>query len=85
MKILTRRNAMLGWGTWKAAKGIAKYYKAKGSLPTTSSAAAKRRKAKRKRIVAGALAAVGSIALLKRMRKHKHETGDMPSSTGSAP
>jgi len=83
MKILTRRNAMLGWGTWKAAKGIAKYHKAKSSVPNTPSAA-KKKKSKRRKLVAGTLAAIGSIALLKRMRKHKHETGDMPSSTGSA-
>ena len=36
MKILTRRNAMLGWATWKAAKGIAKYQKAKKAIPTPS-------------------------------------------------
>ena len=84
MKILTRRNAMLGWGTWKAAKGIAKYYKARGRLPTTSATAAKKKKAKRKKIVAGLLATVGSIAILKSLRKHRHDPGDLPSSTGSA-
>ena len=33
MKILTKRNAMLGWATWRAAKGIAKYHKAKKAVP----------------------------------------------------
>ena len=84
MKILTRRNAMLGWATWRAAKGIAKYHKAKGTIPTTPGAAAKKKKAKRKRIVAGALATLGSIALLKKLRRRKPQTGEFSSSTGSS-
>jgi hypothetical protein len=83
MKILTKRNAMLGWATFKTAKGVAKYYKAKGSLPATPGSAAKKKKAKRKRVVAGALAALGSVALLKKLRRRKPQTGESPSSTGS--
>jgi len=69
MKILNRRNAMLGWATWRAAKGIAKYHKAKKSIPNPR---AKKTSKKRKagKILAGAAAAVGVTALVKRKRKH---------------
>ena len=80
MKILTRRNAMLGWATWKTAKGVAKYHKAKGNLPQSTTAKQKSKKKKRK-IVAGALAAVGSIALLKRMRR-RGSSEHAPDSSG---
>jgi hypothetical protein len=68
MKILTRRNAMLGWATWKAAKGIAKYQKAKKSIPTPVKKTSKKKKAGK--VLAGAAAAAGVTALLKRKRKH---------------
>jgi hypothetical protein len=68
MKILTRRNAMLGWATWKAAKGIAKYQKAKKSIPTPAKKTSKKKKAGK--VLAGAAAAAGVTALLKRKRKH---------------
>jgi hypothetical protein len=70
MKILTRRNAMLGWATWKAAKGIAKYQKAKKSLPNpTAKKSSKKKKAGK--VIAGVGAAIGTVALLKK-RKGKH-------------
>jgi hypothetical protein len=81
MKILTKRNAMLGWATWKTAKGVAKFYKAKGSLPNTPMTP-KKKKSKKKRagVVAGVLAAVGGLAFLKRRHKgHEHES--VPGST----
>jgi LPXTG cell wall anchor motif len=80
MKILTRRNAMLGWATWKTAKGIAKYQKAKKALPTT--APKKTSKKKKFARVAGVGAAIGGVALLKRKRKHAHEGGDSPTTSG---
>jgi hypothetical protein len=67
MKILTKRNAMLGWATWKTAKGIAKYQKAKKSLPNPAT----KKKSKKKRVgkvVAGAGAAIGTVALLKKRK-----------------
>jgi hypothetical protein len=76
MKILTRRNAMLGWATWKAAKGIAKYHKAKGAIPNTP-VTPKKKKSKKKRAgtIAGIAAAAGSVMLLKRRRKsHAHQS-----------
>jgi hypothetical protein len=69
MKILTRRNAMLGWATWKAAKGIAKYQKARKSLPSpTTKKTSKKKKAGK--VLAGAAAAAGATALVKRKRRH---------------
>ena len=71
MKILTRRNAMLGWATWKAAKGIAKYQKAKKALPTpTAKKTSKKKKAGK--ALAGVAAAAGVTALIKRKRGHSH-------------
>jgi hypothetical protein len=79
MKILTRRNAVLGWATWKAAKGIAKYQKAKKSLPNpTAKKTSKKKKAGK--ILAGVGAAVGVTALLKK-RKGKH-AGPTPGTSG---
>jgi hypothetical protein len=74
MKILTKRNAMLGWATWKTAKGIAKYQKARKSLPNpTAKKTSKKKKAGK--ILAGTAAAVGVTALLKRKRGHGHGHG----------
>jgi len=79
MKVLTKRNAMLGWATWKAAKGIAKYHKAKDAVPTKKKTTSKKKKAAR---VAGAAAAVGGLVLLKRKRRGGHSHGaDFPSSS----
>jgi hypothetical protein len=71
MKILTKRNAMLGWATWKAAKGIAKYQKAKKALPTpTPKKTSKKKKAGK--ALAGVAAAAGVTALINRKRGHDH-------------
>ena len=80
MKVLTKRNAMLGWATWRAAKGIAKYHKAKGSLPNTP-VTRKKKKSKKKRAgtLAGILGAVGGLALLKRQRKRQAHDSDSSS------
>ena len=75
-KILNKRNAMIGWATWKTAKGIAKYQKAKKSLPTTAKHKSSKKKAGK--VLAGVAAAVGVTALVKRKRKH----GDTPSASG---
>ena len=80
MKILTKRNAMLGWATWKTAKGIAKYQKAKRALPSpTAKKPSKKKKAGK--VLAGVAAAAGVTALLKRKRKHggdHHAHGSSP-------
>ena len=47
MKILTKRNATLGWATWKTAKGVAKYEKAKKAIPTPAAKAKKTSKKKK--------------------------------------
>ena len=76
MKVLTKRNAMLGWATWRAAKGIAKYHKAKGKIPDTP-VTRKKKTSKKKRAgqLAGVAAAIGGVVLLKRKRKsHAHDT-----------
>jgi hypothetical protein len=59
---------MLGWATWKAAKGIAKYQKAKKSIPTPTKKTSKKKKAGK--VIAGAAAAAGVTAMIKRKRKH---------------
>jgi hypothetical protein len=82
MKILTRRNAMLGWATWKAAKGISRYHRAKTALPNPTSAHKKKSKKKKSAIFAGTAAAIGGVALLKRKRKHKNDVS--PSSGTSS-
>jgi hypothetical protein len=81
MKILTKRNAMLGWATWKTAKGIAKYQKAKKSLPSSTVKKSSKKK-KAGKILAGAAAAVGVTAVLKKRKgKHTHG-GSTPGSSG---
>ena len=88
MKILTKRNAMLGWATWKTAKGVAKYQKAKKAIPTPAAKAKKTSKKKKAgKILAGAAAAVGVTALVKRKRKHggdHHAHGSDHHSHGSS-
>ena len=66
MKILTRRNAMLGWATWRAAKGITKVHKAKTSIPNPRA-----KKTSKKKKAGKALAGVAAAArawLIKRKR-----------------
>jgi len=69
MKILTKRNAMLGWATWKTAKGVAKYQKAKKSLPNPTAKKPSKKKRAGK-VLAGVAAAAGVTALVKRKRSH---------------
>ena len=79
MKILTKRNAMLGWATWRAAKGIAKYHKAKKAIPNPMA----KKPSKKKKVgkaLAGVAAAVGVTALLKRKRSRGHHHA--PDSSG---
>lgn len=61
MKIVNRRNAVLGWMTWRVGKGMAKR-KARGAMPGKP----EKSKTKKPAILAGVLAAVGITALLKR-------------------
>ena len=62
---------MLGWATWKAAKGIAKYQKAKKALPTpTAKKTSKKKKAGK--ALAGVAAAAGVTAVIKRKRGQSH-------------
>ena len=66
MKILTKRNAMIGWTTWKVAKGIAKYERAKKSLATPGGSRSRKKTAA---IAAAATAAVaGTVAVLSRRK-----------------
>ena len=69
MKILTKRNAMLGWATWRAAKGIAKYHKAKKALPNPIAKKPSKKK-KAGKAVAGVAAAAGVAAIVKRKRRN---------------
>ena len=81
MKVLTKRNAMLGWATWRAAKGIAKYHKAKKAIPTPKKKTSKKKKVGK--ILAGTAAAVGVTALVKKSkRRHHHAGGDAPGTSG---
>jgi hypothetical protein len=71
---------MLGWATWKAAKGIAKYHKAKKSIPNPRPKKTSKKK-KAGRVIAGAAAAAGMTALIKRKRKHGDDYHASDSST----
>jgi hypothetical protein len=64
MKIVTKRNALLGFLTWKVGKGMAKK-KARGALPHRHSGHSKKKPA----LLAGIAAALGITALIKR-KKH---------------
>jgi hypothetical protein len=82
MKILTRRNAMLGWATWKAAKGIAKYQKAKKAIPNpTAKKTSKKKKAGK--ALAGVAAAAGVTAVIKRKRGQSHGDSYSPPDSSS--
>jgi ferric-dicitrate binding protein FerR (iron transport regulator) len=80
MKILTRRNAMLGWATWKTAKGIAKYHKAKKALPNPTSKKPSKKKRAGKAL-AGVAAVAGVAALVKRKGRHGGGHHDAPDSS----
>jgi hypothetical protein len=71
MKIVTKRNAMLGWLTWKVGKGMAKK-KARSAVPGRSRARSRKKPA----IFAGLAAAVGITALLKRKRQGGEHSSD---------
>lgn len=58
MSIVNRRNALIGWVVVKAGKRAAKR-KAQGAVPT----------ARTGRAVAGALAALGGLLMLKRKKR----------------
>jgi hypothetical protein len=66
MGIMNKRNAVLGWATWKVGKGMMKK-KAKGAVPRKAQSSSKKKPA----IFAG-LAALGGLAVLKRKRKAHH-------------
>jgi LPXTG-motif cell wall-anchored protein len=68
MGIFNKRNAMLGWLTWKVGKGAAKK-KAKGAMPGKSQTGGKNKPA----LFAGIAAALGGAALLRRRRKDGDE------------
>jgi MYXO-CTERM domain-containing protein len=71
MGILNKRNAVLGWLTWKVGKGVAKK-KAKSAVPGKSQAGGKRKPA----LFAGVAAALGGAALLRRRRKDGDELSE---------
>ena len=58
MSIVNRRNALIGWVVLKAGKRAAKK-KAQGAVPTARTGGA----------VAGALAALGGLLMLKRKKR----------------
>ncbi len=70
MGIVNKRNAVLGWVTWKVGKGVAKK-KAKDAIPHKSQQHKRRTPA----LIAGAAAAAGSVLVLKRKRKGKGGEG----------
>ena len=70
-KILTKRNAVLGWAAWKVGKGMFKK-KSKGLLHGQSHSGGGKKK--KVGLIAGIGATLGGLALLKRKRK----SGDTP-------
>jgi hypothetical protein len=75
MKLFTKRNAMLGWATWRFAKGIAKWHGAKNALPSRS----RRPSRKKPALIAGAAAAAVAVAATV-TRKKKRNGGETPPS-----
>jgi hypothetical protein len=74
MGIVNKRNALLGWLTWRVGKGIAKK-KVKSAVPVPgkSQSGGSRKPA----LFAGIAAAVGGAAWLRRKRKSGEEhSGD---------
>ena len=68
MGILNKRNAVLGWLTWKVGKGVAKK-KAKDAIPGKPH----RRKGRKPAVLAGVAAALGSVFFFLRRRKDRGE------------
>ena len=64
MGILNKRNAVLGWLTWKVGKGMAKK-KARGAVPRRG----EERKRRKPTFFAGLAAALGSVFFFARKRK----------------
>ena len=67
MSIVNRRNAVLGWATWQAAKRLAAH-KARSAVPTGES---KGRPIKR--LIVGALAAGAAVAAFIFLRREDEE------------
>jgi hypothetical protein len=72
MGILNRRNAVLGWGTWKIAKRVLRK-KARDAVPGTVEGS----KRPNKGAIVSALAAAGGALLFWRKRS-KSETPEAP-------
>ena len=70
MTILNKRNAILGWGVWQAAKAQAKR-KVKQSLPTNGD-----RKLGKKTAVAAAAAAGGALLFWRRRSSRNGSDSD---------
>jgi hypothetical protein len=64
MGIVNKRNALLGWLTWRVGKGIAKK-KVKSAVPVKSQSPRRRKPA----LLAGIAATIGGAAWLRRKRK----------------
>lgn len=73
MSIVNKRNAVLGWLTWKVGKGVAKK-KAKEAIPHKSHHGGRRRKPA---VLAG-IAALGGALLFWRKGKGGHHEGSGP-------
>jgi hypothetical protein len=69
MGIVNKRNAVLGWLTWKVGKGVAKK-KAKEAIPHSSHSGKRRKPA----VLAG-IAALGGALLFWRKGKGGHHEG----------
>ena len=65
-KVLTKRNAVLGWATWSVGKRLAKR-KAKGAVPGVEGGHLNRS------AIATALAALGGLLLFWRRKRRDHE------------
>ena len=66
-KVLTKRNAVLGWATWSVAKRFARR-KAKGAVPGVESRRPNRS------AIATALAALGGLFLFWRKKRRSDES-----------
>jgi hypothetical protein len=71
MGIVNKRNALLGWLTWRVGKGIAKK-KVKSAVPVAGKSQSSRKPA----LFAGIAAAIGGAAWLRRKRKSGGEHTD---------
>ena len=66
MSIVNRRNAVLDWMTWLGVKSLAKS-KTRAAVPAVK----EKRPNGPAKVAAGAAAAVGSVVLLKRLRRRR--------------